>query len=93
MKNGFVPRTREEVSKKIKKLDQLACPFANLPEKRAHRWGEPLTAEKMKECRWVKPRLVAQVAFVEWTDAGHLRHCSFVAMRDDKQATQVVREP
>ena len=49
------------------------------------------TPEKMEQCRWVKPKLVCQVAFVEWTDAGHLRHCTFVAMRDDKKA-EVVRE-
>jgi hypothetical protein len=59
---------------------------------RASRWGESLTAEKMKECYWVKPRLVCQIAFVEWTDAGHLRHCTFVAMRDDKKPAEVVRE-
>jgi bifunctional non-homologous end joining protein LigD len=46
----------------------------------------------MKECRWVTPNLVCRVAFVEWTDAGHLRHSSFVAMRDDKTSTEVVRE-
>jgi hypothetical protein len=32
--------------------------------------NESLTAEKMDACRWVKPKLVCQVAFVEWTDAG-----------------------
>ena len=32
------------------------------------------------------------IAFVEWTDAGHLRHCTFVAMRDDKRPAEVVRE-
>ena len=47
---------------------------------------------KMDQCRWVKPRLVCQVAFVEWTDAGHLRHCTFIGMRDDKKALEVVRE-
>ena len=46
----------------------------------------------MEQCRWVKPKLVCQVAFVEWTDAGHLRHCTFVAMRDDKKPAEVVRE-
>jgi len=30
--------------------------------------------------------------FVEWTDSGHLRHCTFVAMRDDKMPAQVIRE-
>jgi ATP-dependent DNA ligase len=37
-------------------------------------------------------KLVCQVAFVEWTDAGHLRHCTFVAMRNDKKAAEVIRE-
>jgi ATP-dependent DNA ligase len=32
------------------------------------------------------------VAFVEWTEGGKLRHCTFVAMRDDKKAATVVRE-
>jgi ATP-dependent DNA ligase len=35
--------------------------------------------------RWVKPEPVCRVGFVEWTDAGHLRHCQFVSMRDDKK--------
>ena len=63
-----------------------------MPETKKQRWVESLMAEKMKECRWVKPKLVGQVAFVEWTDATHLRHCTFVGMRDDKKAAAVVRE-
>ena len=66
--------------------------FRNLPEKRSSRWGETTTAEKMSECRWVKPKLVCQVAFLEWTDAGHLRYCTFVCMRDDKKPAEVIRE-
>jgi len=92
VKNGFVPRIRDEIFPTLKALRDAHCPFKNLPEKKASRWGESLTAEKMKQCRWVKPRLVCQVAFVEWTAAGHLRHCSFVAMRDDKKPAEVVRE-
>jgi bifunctional non-homologous end joining protein LigD len=92
VKNGFVPRTREELSAKLKKLRALRCPFVNLPEKKGARRGEALTAEAMKKCRWVKPTLVCRIAFVEWTDAGHLRHCNFVAMRDDKNADEVTRE-
>ena len=92
VKDGFVPRVRDEIFPALKTLQVAHCPFANLPEKKASRWGESLTAEKMKQCRWVKPKLVCQVAFVEWTDAGHLRHCTFVAMRDDKKAAEVVRE-
>ncbi|HYF37648.1 MAG TPA: ATP-dependent DNA ligase, partial [Prosthecobacter sp.] len=93
VKNGFVPRTKADVYDAIKPLAQAACPFANLPEpKGSRRWGDAMTADKMAECRWLKPQLVCQVAFLEWTDIGHLRHCSFVAMRDDKPARQVVRE-
>ena len=92
VKNGFVPRTREEIFAELKKLRTTRCPFVNLPEKKGARRGEALTAEAMKKCRWVKPRLVCRIAFVEWTDAGHLRHCTFVAMRDDKNADEVTRE-
>jgi ATP-dependent DNA ligase len=51
-----------------------------------------LTAEKMKECRWLKPMLVGQFEFVEWTPDNHLRHSKFVALREDKKATDVRRE-
>jgi ATP-dependent DNA ligase len=54
-------------------LDPQGKPSFQLPETQASRWGETITAEKMSECRWVEPKLVCQVAFLEWTDAGHLR--------------------
>ncbi|MEA3207474.1 MAG: bifunctional non-ous end joining protein LigD [Chthoniobacter sp.] len=92
VRNGFVPRIRDEIFSDLEKLIIDECPFVNLPEKKASRWGEALTAEKMKECRWVKPELVCQVEFVEWTDGGKLRHCTFIAMRDDKKPGAVVRE-
>jgi bifunctional non-homologous end joining protein LigD len=92
VKNGFVPRIRDELFPALKALQTAHCPFANLPERRASRWGESLTAEKMEQCRWVKPKLVCQIAFLEWTDAGHLRHSTFVAMREDKEAADVVRQ-
>ena len=52
---GFVPATRREVFAKIKGLKVAKCPFANLPELSEGRWGQGLTAEKMKGCIWVKP--------------------------------------
>jgi ATP-dependent DNA ligase len=91
-KNGFVPRIRDEIFPALKALQMAQCPFKNLAERRASRRGESLTAEKMKQCRWLKPMLVCQVAFVEWADAGHLRHCTFIGMRDDKKPAEVVRE-
>ena len=92
VKDGFVPRNRAEILPLLKKHLIAECPFANLPETKGSRWGQPLTAEKMKECRWMKPTLVCQVRFVEWTDGGKLRHCAFVGMRTDKKARTVVRE-
>jgi bifunctional non-homologous end joining protein LigD len=38
----------------------------------------------MKECRWLRPVLVGQFEFVEWTPDSHLRHSRFVALREDK---------
>jgi bifunctional non-homologous end joining protein LigD len=55
-------------------------------------WGAGLTASKMKDCRWLKPVLVAQIEFLEWTGDNHLRHTKFIALRDDKPARHVRRE-
>jgi ATP-dependent DNA ligase len=41
---------------------------------------------------WLKPVLVGQFEFVEWTDVHHLRHTKFVALRDDKKPKDVRRE-
>jgi bifunctional non-homologous end joining protein LigD len=46
----------------------------------------------MKECRWLKPKLVGHFEFVEWTPDDHLRHSRFVALRTDKDARDVQRE-
>ncbi len=91
-RNGFTPASRPELSKQPKTLEIRECPFANLPEKRAGRWGAGLTASKMAECRWLKPVTVAQFEFVEWTADGHLRHSKFVALREDKEPSDVKRE-
>jgi DNA ligase D-like protein (predicted ligase) len=91
-RNGFTPASRVELFKKLKPLEIAECPFANLPEKKAARWGAGLTAAKMAECRWLKPVLVAQFEFVEWTSDQHLRHSRFIALRDDKKAKDVRRE-
>jgi ATP-dependent DNA ligase len=58
---GFVPATRRATFDAIKHLKTAKCPFVNLPEKEEGRWGQGLTAEKMKECAWLKPEAVAQI--------------------------------
>jgi hypothetical protein len=70
-------------------LEIVDCPFANLPEKKAGRWGEGLTAAKMKDCRWLRPVLVGQFEFVEWTPDKHLRHSRFMALKDEITAGEV----
>ena len=49
-------------------------------------------APRVKEARWVEPRLVAEVSFTEWTGDGKLRHPSFKGLRDDKAPEECVRE-
>ena len=47
---------------------------------------------KMAECQWLKPVLVGQFEFLEWTGHNHLRHTKFVGLREDKKARDVRRE-
>jgi DNA ligase D-like protein (predicted ligase) len=91
-RNGFTPSSRLELARQLGKLVTKECPFANLPEPRGGRWGAGLTAAKMKDCVWLKPELVGQFEFLEWTPDNHLRHSKFIALRDDKQARNVGRE-
>jgi DNA ligase D-like protein (predicted ligase) len=91
-RSGFTPALRELLLQRFRMLETSQCPFANLPEARAGRWGPGLTAEKMKDCRWLKPVLVGQFEYVEWTPDNHLRHSRFVALRADKRAGDVRRE-
>jgi DNA ligase D-like protein (predicted ligase) len=91
-RNGFTPATRAQLFRRFKGLEIADCPFANLPEERSGRWGQGLTKAKMADCRWLKPVLVGQFEFLEWTADDHLRHSKFVGLREDKKAKDVRRE-
>jgi bifunctional non-homologous end joining protein LigD len=91
-RNGFVPASRRQVFSKLKHLVMPTCPFVNLPETHRSRFGEELSAEKMKKAIWLRPEAVAQIEFLEWTDADRLRHSKFVRLRDDKEARNVTKE-
>jgi DNA ligase D-like protein (predicted ligase) len=91
-RNGFTHALRDQLFKRFRGLEIAECPFANLPEARSGRWGEGLTAEKMKECRWLRPVLVGHVEFVESTPDGHLRHSRFVGLREDRDAREVTQQ-
>jgi bifunctional non-homologous end joining protein LigD len=91
-RNGFTPVTRVQLFKKLKGLEIDECPFINLPEVRSGRWGQGLTKAKMAECQWLKPVLVGQFEFLEWTADNHLRHSKFIGLREDKNPKDVVQE-
>ncbi len=89
---GFTPRLRRDVLAALQPLHASRCPFVDLPNAKPSRWGGGVTAEQMREMQWVKPSLVAQVRFVEWTSDGHLRHSAFLGLRTDKDARAIRRE-
>jgi len=91
---GFTAHLRAEVFAHIKPLEQPDCPFVNLPNRQSKtsRWGEGVTPEDMKTLRWVKPRVVAEASFVEWTWDGNLRHAAFVGLRKDKRTSDGRRD-
>jgi len=91
-RSGFTPAIREHIARKLRRLETTHCPFANLPEARSGRWGQGLTKEKMADCRWVKPELIGQFEFLEWTADNHLRHSRFMGLREDKPARDIRRE-
>ena len=89
---GFTPHLRRDVHAKLEPLHVRACPFADLPSGTTTHWGGGVTPEQMREMRWVKPELAAQIRFVEWTAEGHLRHAAFLGLRTDKAARDIRRE-
>jgi bifunctional non-homologous end joining protein LigD len=78
---GFNDRTLRQLQALFAGLITDACPF------------EPEPKLPRGKARWLRPELVAQVAFGEWTEANHLRHPVFLGLRDDKPPTKVIREP
>ena len=91
-RSGFTPVMRQQLFRKFKGLEIDDCPFVNLPEEKSGRWGQGLTKAKMAECQWLKPVLVGQFEFLEWTGENHLRHSRFMGLREDRRAKDVARE-
>ena len=77
---GWNARTRTEIYSKLKKLE-VKTPPVILPR-----------GVSAAGLQWVKPKLVGEVAFSEWTNDGILRHPSFQGLREDKRASEVVIE-
>jgi ATP-dependent DNA ligase len=76
---GFDRLTLEDLGARLRALEADGSPFERF---------KPVPPGT----RWVRPELVAQIGFQEWTRDGRLRHPRFVGLRDDKPARDVVRE-
>jgi bifunctional non-homologous end joining protein LigD len=86
---GFNEKTLKAIHQKLKPLE-CAAPMVEEVQEPSGRWRPK--GWKASDSRWVKPKLVAQVQFAEWTSDGILRHPSFLGLRDDKKPEDVVRE-
>lgn len=78
---GFTQRSAQDLRHQLDRLEQRECPFAIRPEGWLGR-----------HAHWVKPTLVAEVAFTEWTKDGKARQPSFQGLRTDKRPTDIRRE-
>ena len=83
---------RRCVFSELEKIRAEQCPFFNLPATGRSHWDQGLTAAEMKRCHWVKPVIVCQIKFTEWTRDDRLRQAVFLGIREDKNANEVVRE-
>jgi len=79
---GFTQKLLVELKRQLEPLEASTCPFSPEPPRA---WTGPGR-------HWVRPTLVGEVAFSEWTADGRLRHPSFQGLRKDKRAADVIRE-
>jgi len=78
---GFSQATSRDLYERLESIRVETSPF-----------GNRLSADEARRVRFVNPELVAEVEFRAWTADGHLRHASFRGLRDDKPASEIVRE-
>jgi len=80
---GFNDSLLQSLKSKFRTLAISKCPFSN---------ESGIAKAELKRCHWVKPKLVCEVRFSEWTRDAKLRQPVFLGLRDDKNAQDVVRE-
>jgi len=78
---GFSEKTLKELHAKFKKYIQTTSSFQDLP-----------TSIKIKNITWLKPKLICEIKFLEWTQDNILRQPSFLGLREDKKSKQVIKE-
>jgi bifunctional non-homologous end joining protein LigD len=82
--SGFDERTLASIRVRLEALAANHSPFADAPAK--------VGARKDSTPHWVKPALLAEVSFAQWTNTGRVRHAVFHGLRNDKPARQIARE-
>jgi bifunctional non-homologous end joining protein LigD len=78
---GFTHKLALELRARLERIEQKTCPFT-----------PPPAGSLGRNAHWVKPDLVCEVVFTEWTTDGKIRHPSFQGLRADKDPKQVGRE-
>ena len=78
---GFTFKQRSDLKKQLDKLSRQTPPLADVPK-------DP----GLRQTHWTKPKMIAEVAFTEWTSDGSIRHPSFQGLREDKDPKEVGRE-
>jgi bifunctional non-homologous end joining protein LigD len=89
---GFTAKSLATLHKKFQAEERAGCPFVDLPSKQNGQWVQDITPSMMRKMHWVNPKFVAEIKFAEWTRDGKLRAPVFLGLREDKEATDVVRE-
>ncbi|HEX3139549.1 MAG TPA: DNA ligase D [Rhizobacter sp.] len=85
---GWDSRTAAALKAQLVKLVTQATPFSGDGAAKKSRWNRRAPGSE----RWVKPQLVVEASFADWTPDGHIRHAKFEGVRLDKPAKEVVRE-
>jgi bifunctional non-homologous end joining protein LigD len=78
---GFNDKSLQTIGQELRERIVNESPFADPPKGR-----------EASGVTWVRPDLIAEVEFIEWTEDGRLRHPSFKGLREDKAPGEIVRE-
>jgi bifunctional non-homologous end joining protein LigD len=78
---GFTFKQRSDLKKQLDKLSRKTSPLAVTPK-------DP----GLRQTHWIEPKMIAEVAFTEWTSDGSIRHPSFQGLREDKNPKDVMSE-
>ncbi len=89
---GFTTEWLLVLHKKFRAEERSDCPFVDLPSKQNGQWVQGITPSMMRKMHWVNPVFVCEIKFAEWTRDGKLRAPVFLGLREDKKASDVIRD-